>query len=378
MGTYKAYNSGWRAWAQYSTLPASIALWCGMWGLIDKLYVEPDPIRKGSTLVVIGAIGMVLTNTFFSSAYAMCIDKTWTSPLQRLMRRNSATWIDTVKPHFMSLLAVVGTIMFWLGVDGVVNQLVKHSSYPLSLEVGFASLGLGFVVYCIHVSEDAELLSEADGGVMTRSLMHGGDTAGALSSMSFSRRAKVILQATACNVAQVLLWWGTESTTCAYIPLSRMSGVVLLACSLATLKIVDRLEGNMHVVSPVESLAALHKGGDSHYARLLGHAVELVAVVVLWLGLEWMMWGRELLNPSISRDIASSVCSVALLMYTGALAHLSGIINPISAYGELCRLENDHQMERKMEEIEKRKLFKSPYGSVTNYDLEYGCSAATL
>jgi hypothetical protein len=217
-----------------SSLLGIVLLWTGAWLLLDAIPGGSTSIVKEVSLCISGIALMMLTRTFFASAYMDDHDRDGSlKKLGAMLRERNVRGSEHVKFYCRSALAMFGAICFWCGTFNLIDRALTIQKHVVLVQLAVTAVCTSIVLYIIH-KEDSTIADNDYETLTKRSLQGTGlhtlddttclsvfaarvyaDTfsagyvyAGATTSwseMSKCTRFGLYCKALVCNVAQVRL-----------------------------------------------------------------------------------------------------------------------------------------------------------------------------
>ncbi|CAN0294251.1 unnamed protein product [Ectocarpus sp. 6 AP-2014] len=225
--------------------PGVVMLWTGVWTMLDRHVPGGTGLWKELGLAVAGAWIMVWTRTFFSNAGMDSLDQEGSlSEMGSLLVQGRLRWRDEAKFYARSLLAIVGSILFW---DGVYDLCDEHTwKGTLTYNLVCASLGgAGMVWVMTSEDEDERMRGDDIGGGPAAMMVSAANRSGGRSSrLGPDNRGRLYAKALFCNVCGVVFWKGVEEIIEDNGPNKDWTGLVFFVVGISILIATDRLSMN--------------------------------------------------------------------------------------------------------------------------------------
>jgi hypothetical protein len=140
-----------------SSLLGIVLLWTGAWLLLDRIPGGSTSIVKEVCLCIGGMALMMLTRTFFASAYMDDHDREGSlKKLGAMLRERNVRGSEHVKFYCRSAVAMFGAICFWCGTFNLIDRAITTQKYMLPVQLVVTAVCTSLVLYIIH-KEDSTI-----------------------------------------------------------------------------------------------------------------------------------------------------------------------------------------------------------------------------
>jgi hypothetical protein len=155
-----------------SSLLGIVLLWTGAWLLLDAIPGGSTAIVKEISLCISGIALMMLTRTFFASAYMDDHDREGSlKKLGAMLRERNVRGSEHVKFYCRSALAMFGAICFWCGTFNLIDRALTIQRHVVLVQLAVIAVCTSIVLYIIH-KEDSTI-ADNDYETLTKRSLQG-------------------------------------------------------------------------------------------------------------------------------------------------------------------------------------------------------------